>query len=230
MNRNSIECPRYTVEQVKELLGAPQQAYDLINIRGCNGAGKSTVPLSMMDDEELSLIVWDKNGKTKPFATWFKKQGYIAFGTYMNKTGGLDTYKNNEETKKALTLLWEIPQNLLMEGVIASTIKSTYAELFHEMLTDPNLTVKREVLIASLLPPVEICLARIQKRNGGKAIDEKAVISKWNTVKRNVEYFKEQHLNSIEIDNSTWDIEDTKQNFFDITDEAIMVYSTKEQS
>ena len=29
----------------------------LINIRGCNGSGKSTIPLSMMDDPDLEPLL-----------------------------------------------------------------------------------------------------------------------------------------------------------------------------
>ena len=72
----------------------------------------------------------------------------------------------------------------------------------------------------SITPPLEVCLDRIQKRNGGKDIDEKAVESKWNTVYRNVEFFSEQGLQSIAVDNSNIQRSETLGWFFDILAEG----------
>ena len=162
----------------------------LVNIRGCNGAGKSTIPLSMMDDHRMRIIGIGPNG-SRPFMTMFPTYGWIALGTYFNKTGGLDTYKNNDETKRALDTALGFNMDILMEGVIASTIKSTYSELFKNL--------DRKVIIMSFLPPFEVCLERIYERNGGKPIKEEQVLSKYRTVERNVEYFKQQGLTSLRI-------------------------------
>lgn len=185
----------------------------LINIRGCNGAGKSTVPMAMMGAEDMFLLSWIIEGKEKPFATVFPKYNCIAMGTYFNKTGGLDTYRNNDSTRKALELLWNTPYNIIMEGVIASTIKSTYAELFKNF-SDRDDLKEREIIIASLLPPVQVCLDRVQSRNGGKEVKNDQIESKWRTVKRNVAYFKEEGFTSLELDNSVISKEDTLIWFF----------------
>lgn len=164
----------------------------LVNIRGCNGAGKSTIPLSMMDDPKMEVIGIE--GGKRPYLTIFPTYGWVALGTYFNKTGGLDTYKNNKETRMALAWAWTYTNlDVLMEGVIASTIKSTYAELFKDY---PS------TIIMSFLPPIEVCLERIYQRNGGKPIKEEQVYSKWRTVDRNVEYFRQQGFISLRIDTS----------------------------
>ena len=162
----------------------------LVNIRGCNGAGKSTIPLSMMDDPLMKVVGVGPKG-SRPFLTLFPTYGWIALGTYFNKTGGLDCYRSNDETRLALEKALEYDMDILMEGVIASTIKSTYAELFKQ--------VDRKVIIMSFLPPFEVCLERIYSRNGGKPIKEEQVLSKYRTVERNVEYFKQQGLTSLRI-------------------------------
>ena len=46
-----------------------------------------------------------------------------------------------------------------------------------------------QVLIVSLLPPVEVAISRVYSRNGGKPIKEDAVRGKWETVARNVDKF-----------------------------------------
>ena len=174
----------------------------LVNIRGCNGSGKSTIPMSMMDDPGMFVqqLFWS-DGKKISAMTVFPSYGWVALGTYFNKTGGLDTLCNNQITQltlyAALTLFSEY--DILMEGIMASTIRSTYIELFHEIES----TYKDvKVLILSLLPPVEIAISRVYSRNGGKPIKEEAVRGKWNTVERNVKYFADEGFDSIRVNSA----------------------------
>lgn len=174
----------------------------LVNIRGCNGSGKSTIPMSMMDDpymfvQELS----GSDGKKISALTVFPSYGWVALGTYFNKTGGLDTLKNNDVTRMTLYAALDLfPEyDILMEGIMASTIRSTYIDLFHEI----EGTYKGlNVLIISLLPPVEIALSRVYKRNGGKPIKEDAVRGKWKTVERNAKYFADAGFDSIRVNSA----------------------------
>ncbi len=175
----------------------------IVNIRGCNGAGKSTIPMSMMELDRKFEVIQLGVGKTgKPCApaiTVFHKLKWVALGTYFNKTGGMDTYSTNLDTRKALRYALEHYPNydIVMEGVIASTIKSTYAKLFRELEEEGH-----QVLIMSFVPPLEVCLKRIQQRNGGKPIKEELVASKWRSVNSGVEYFREEGLTSLRIDTS----------------------------
>ena len=94
-----------------------------------------------------------------------------------------------------------------MEGVIASTILSTWGQWLNEIKAYDK--VKREVYAISLLPPVETCLERIQQRNGGKEIKEDLVKSKWNSVKRGAVGLRDIYcINSLEYDNSDVDTTD----------------------
>ena len=173
----------------------------LINIRGCNGSGKSTIPMSMMDDPDMYVIEKPYKGKCKKILTVFPTYRWIALGTYFNKTGGLDVFPNNELTQKALWYaLKKFPEyNIMMEGVIASTIKSTYINLFHDVEEKYPDT---KIIIMNFVPPLEVCLNRIQKRNGGKPIKEEAVRNKWKIVNRNVQAFKNEGFVSIRVDTS----------------------------
>lgn len=174
----------------------------LVNIRGCNGAGKSTIPMAMMDDSEMFVQeLLGSDGKKISALTIFPTYGWVALGTYFNKTGGLDTLKNNEITRMTLYAALDLfPEyDVLMEGIMASTIRSTYIDLFHE-IEDYYRNVK--VLIISLLPPVEIAISRVYKRNGGKPIKEDAVRGKWSTVERNAKYFAEAGFDSIKVNSA----------------------------
>lgn len=173
----------------------------LVNIRGCNGAGKSTIPMSMMDDpnmfvEELRY----SDGKRIGAITVFPSYGWVALGTYFNKTGGLDGIRNMECTKITLyAALGLYPEyDIIMEGILCSTVFSSYSDMFHEIeeLTD------RQVMVLSLLPPLEVCLERIQRRNGGKPIKEDLVSGKRESVARSHEKFKQEGFVCIRADSS----------------------------
>ena len=156
--------------------------------------------MSMLDDPEMYVIEKPYNGKSKKIATVFPSYGWVAMGTYFNKTGGLDGFPNTVFTKKVFWyLLKKFPEyNLLMEGVLASTVFSTYAELFKSA---QEKYPEREVYIISLLPPLNTCLKRIQKRNGGKPIKENLVELKYKSIQRNVQKFKDSGLVSLTWDN-----------------------------
>lgn len=174
----------------------------LVNIRGCNGAGKSTIPMSMMDDPSMFVQeLVGSDGKKISALTVFPSYGWVALGTYFNKTGGLDTLKNNEITRMTLYAALDLfPEyDILMEGIMASTIRSTYIDLFHE-IEDTYKGLK--VLIISLLPPVEIAISRVYARNGGKPIKEDAVRGKWETVERNAKYFADAGFDSVRVNSA----------------------------
>lgn len=176
----------------------------LVNVRGCNGAGKSTIPMSMMDDPNMYVHeIVGSDGKKISAITVFPSYGWVALGTYFNKTGGLDTLKNNSVTKLTLfAALDGFPEyDVLMEGIMASTIRSTYIDLFHEV-EDYYGKKQLKVIVVSLLPPVDVALSRVYKRNGGKPINEAAVAGKWNTVARNVTEFSNAGFISVRVNSA----------------------------
>ena len=175
----------------------------LVNIRGCNGAGKSTIPMSMMDDPAMYVHeIKGSDGKRISAITVFPTYGWVALGTYFNKTGGMDTLRDNWTTRMTLyAALDGFPEyNVLMEGIMASTIRSTYIDLFQEVQEyyNDDLTI----LIISLLPPVEVAISRVYSRNGGKPINEEAVRGKWETVARNVAAFREAGFISLKVNSA----------------------------
>lgn len=174
----------------------------LVNIRGCNGAGKSTIPLSMMSD--ASMWVWDINGsdgKKLCSFTVFPSYKWIALGTYFNKTGGLDTIKNKTLIRICLfAALDAFPEyNVLMEGILASTTFSSYANLFKEVEERYS---KTKVVILSLMPPVETAIERVYKRNGGKPIKEDLIHAKWGMVYRSHKKFKDAGFTTIRVNSA----------------------------
>lgn len=186
----------------------------LVNIRGCNGSGKSTIPLSMLNTDEYSFeVIWRIQGKERVIATVFPSYEYIALGHYHSKCGGMDSMKTTDEIKTAVKVLWNLNYNILMEGIMASTVRQTYIDLFTH--TNEVQDTKRNIVIYNLLPPLEVCLQRIQARNGGKPIKEELVLSKWKTVNNNVQHFKNAGFKSISVSNEDIDQDKTLDWFFE---------------
>lgn len=186
----------------------------IVNIRGTNGAGKSTIPMQMMeldpDFEVLKLGVSKIGRPCNPAITVFHKLKWVALGTYFNKTGGMDTYGTNEDAKMALNYVLEhYPgYDVLMEGFVVSGIQSTYGEIFHALEEAGH-----QVLIIAFIPPIEVCLERVYKRNGNKPIKEKNVLSKWRSVVSGVNYFRNEGFTVLRIDNSKCPRERMLRNF-----------------
>lgn len=187
-------------------LGAKNQK--LVNVRGCNGSGKSSIPLAFLEaDPKAFELVYGIKGKEKVMATVFPTYGWMSMGSYRTKCGGLDSYRTKEQTIESLELLWELPFNIIMEGVIMSTIRSTYIDLFTTI--NKQQKSQRQILVYNLLPPLDTCLERIQKRNGGKPVKVDQVSGKWETVRKNVDYFLDAGIQAVVVDNSGVELKDT---------------------
>lgn len=207
--------PKITLGELLKLHeGHPVTHNKLVNIRGCNGSGKSTIPIMMMNTDPYTFeVVWEVDGKERVIATVFPSYKWAALGHYHSKCGGMDSMKTTDEIKAAVKALWAVDYNLIMEGIMASTVRQTYIDLFSELRsTQP---VHRDIIIFNLLPPLSVCLKRIQERNGGKPIKEEQVESKWTTVDKNVSYFEQAGFRCIRADNSDIAKNYTLKWFFD---------------
>ena len=161
----------------------------LVNIRGTNGSGKSTIPVSMKDDPGMYQVIRPYQGKPKKVLTVFPNYGWIALGAYNRQVGGLDGFPNKAFTEKVLQYaLKKFPQyNILMEGILASTTYSTYAELFRNVQEEWGV----QPVIYYLMPPVEVCIDRIKQRNGGKSFKEELVHAKYGMMQRGIKKFEQ---------------------------------------
>lgn len=174
----------------------------LVNVRGTNGSGKSTIPFSMLEaDPRAFELTYHFENRERVIATVFPTLGWLALGSYRTACGGLDSYKTTEQTFDSIKLLWDLDFNILMEGIICSTVRGSYLDFFKSI--NDEMDKPREIMVFTLLPPFETCLARIQSRNGGKEIKTDQVQSKYNTVKKNVRLFQEAGVTSLTGDNST---------------------------
>lgn len=187
----------------------------LINLRGCNGSGKSTIPLAMKESDPYAFeLMWRSDGKDRVVATVFPSYQFLALGKYSTACGGMDSLKTTDDVKMALEAVWSLNYNILMEGILASTVRKTYIELFKNMNSEHKF--QREIVIFNLLPPLQVCLDRIQVRNGGKPIKEQLVENKWKIVEGNVKHFEAAGFKCFKVSNEGITREDTLKWFFDI--------------
>lgn len=211
---NGIRKERKKLFLTKGLTGVEteKQTKLLVNIRGCNGSGKSTIPMSMMDDPEVKIVSKPFGNKSVKILTVFPTYKWVALGSYLNKTGGMDTLSNKALKQKILWYaLKKYPEyDILMEGVIDSTVRGSYIDLFNEV---KQRYPDRTVIVASFVPPVDVCLDRVYERNRGKPIKEDAVIQKHKIVDRNVDKFKEAGFISLRLDTSKVKREDMLKRF-----------------
>jgi predicted ABC-type ATPase len=173
-----------------------------VNIRGCNGSGKSTIPIQMMNsDPDCHVLGAQHEGKYISAFTRFPKYNWFAVGPYSTKTncGGMDALPNTAFIKSCIKYAWARPEHVIAEGILASTVKSTYADLFHQC---NNEIEERKVIVLNFITPLDICLERVYARNGGKKVNVDQIQDKWNIVNKNVDYFKEQGFTSLRVDNS----------------------------
>ena len=174
----------------------------IVNIRGCNGSGKSSIPMSMLDDPKQYFIEKPWKGKTIKIATVFPSYGWVAMGHYLCRSGGMDTLPDNTVCMRKIFwyLLKHFPDyNLLMEGVLCCTVLNPYIKLFNEAMEKyPDTTV----YVVSLLPSLQTCIDRVYKRNGGKPIKEADVDKKYRSTIRFIDKFKDAGINSVVWDNT----------------------------
>lgn len=185
----------------------------LVNIRGTNGSGKSTIPISMKDDPDMYIVVRPYKGKPKKILTVFPTYGWVALGDYSNPTGGLDKFPNKAFTEKVLRYsLRKFPDsNVIMEGILAATTYSTYAHLFKEVQEEFDV----QPVIYYLMPPVETCIERIKQRNGGKPFKEELVYAKYRMMQRGIKKFQQAgDFPVFVVDNSSFGKKDVLSQFF----------------
>lgn len=179
--------PVWRLSSLKAAKG-PRAPLYAINLKGCNGSGKSTVPIRMIKkDKQTVLLVMSPEDK-KPVATYCPQYGVVILGTYLTACGGCDSLGNTQVVKELLKRLWKKDVHILYEGVIVGDIKSTFYEL---MLEFRNIHA-RDVSFCFMGTKLEDCLRRIQIRNGGKEIKTDLVASKYRNSVTHLKFYLEQ--------------------------------------
>lgn len=163
-----------------------------INIRGCNGSGKTTLLRKLVAEDREATVRSTPEGVLvgeaahKPIPFTFTTSGLAVLGDYLPAkdnqtplptTAGCDRVKTQAATKKALEWAAAEPgvKLVLFEGVVVSTIYGPWREWSRS---------QGGMAWAFLNTPLDVCLKRIQVRNGGKPIQTEQVADKHRTIAR----------------------------------------------
>lgn len=160
-----------------------------INVRGCNGSGKTTLLRDLCRDPLCKVVLCHvPENEGKPIPVTYAPGGIAVIGDYTpaaagSTTAGLDRIKTQAAAKAVIQLVGRDPEVkvVLFEGVVVSTIYGPWAEWSR---------ANGGMIWAFIDTPLEICLQRIQQRNGGKPIKEDQVADKHRTIARVVEKAK----------------------------------------
>lgn len=151
----------------------------VIQIRGSNGAGKTTIVRQFVQRNNLEIKKVNIKGK-ETFISTNEKGNIVVLGRYDKKTGGCDLYENTEHVLN--TIMWAIvnlkPQLIVFEGMIYS-LSFKFASKVSDFVKKYNY----QYVALSLYTNPDVVLERIYKRNGGKAIKENLIFDKIKSVR-----------------------------------------------
>lgn len=152
-----------------------------INVRGCNGSGKTTL-LRCLARDPGCFVVEATVPDHKPIPITYTPGGLALIGDYTpaaagQTTAGLDRIKTQAAAKAVIEHVGADPdiKAVLFEGVVVSTIYGPWREWSR---------ANGGMIWAFLDTPLEVCLKRIQERNGGKPIKEEQVAAKHRIIQR----------------------------------------------
>lgn len=147
----------------------------IIQIRGTNGSGKTTVIREYLNRHEND-VTSVKVGARK--IELHKTENAIVIGRYdRNACGGCDAIiKSGSELKETIAKIARNlrPDVLIFEGVMYGKTYSFTAEIYAFAKA-----IKAGFVAICLEPPFETTLERIYERNGGKDVNVDGLIKNW---------------------------------------------------
>lgn len=167
-----------------------------INLKGCNGSGKSTVPIRMIDQEKGHIYLTTRIDDKKPVGTILPVMGVVVLGTYLTNCGGCDSLSDTKKVQELLKDLWPKGLHIMFEGVIVGDIYST----FKDLMLSFNEVWPRDISFCFMGTRYKECLRRIQGRNGGKAINEELVQQKYKNSLRHITGYAEEGIDCKVLD------------------------------
>lgn len=154
----------------------------IVNLRGTNGSGKSTVARALLEDAgayEVELAAHHSPaGKPRPVIGYMAPaRDLIVIGPYRTQCGGCDAVPTQDLICEAVRRASGMAEHVFFEGLLISGLYSRYRALSQEL---------GGFTWAFLDTPLEKCLARVAGRNGGKPLkrDGETVKGKYRAILR----------------------------------------------
>lgn len=149
-----------------------------VMLAGSNGSGKSTPLKQLYECSEKYSYIEDQQGRGIN-ATFLEDMNTIVLGKYAVNCGGCDGITGNGGLLRVSEAIDQILKSnlygtpIFFEGLLLCSYVNV------QRLKNLLYSYNYNYLIVHCNPELETCLARIQSRNGGKAINESNVKSRW---------------------------------------------------
>ena len=166
----------------------PKATRLIINLKGCNGSGKSTIPQMMIESEgENAVLITISKEDKLPVATFCPTYNTVILGRYFTACGGCDTLIPSQ-VQEIIKKLWLKDVHILFEGVIVGDIKST----FYNLMRECREVSPRIVEFCFMGTPFKTCLKRVSLRNGGKPVKVEQIRQKYRNAVSHLKYYLSQ--------------------------------------
>jgi|AntDeeMetageno50_2_1112565.scaffolds.fasta_scaffold10892_1 hypothetical protein len=153
-----------------------------INIRGTNGSGKTTLLRGLVASAQVEKLRVPIPGGRKNDVITIAGDNCAVVGDYSSRTtggysAGLDRIQTQAEAKSAIEFAATLPgvDVVLFEGLLVSTIYGPWLEWSR---------ANGGMCWAYLDTPINLCLDRVQRRNGGKPVKTEQIVAKHRTIDR----------------------------------------------
>ena len=146
----------------------------VIQIRGCNASGKTTMVKQFIQNSNFEIKEIKVKG-IKTYITTNENKSIVILGRYDKKTGGCDLFQNKIHVIN--TIFYVIanmkPKIIIFEGLIYGLTYKFAAEL-----CDNLKKYNYDYTGICLYLEKNTALERLYKRNGGKAVNESYILNK----------------------------------------------------
>lgn len=146
----------------------------IINVRGTNGSGKTTIIRGLM---KMATKVEPVGPETRPLSYILTIPGVDApvaiIGSYVNVNGGCDTIKTQDDICGRVRGHAGLGHHVVFEGVLISVLYQRYADLDKELTADGH-----KFIWGFLDTPLKVCVARIMDRRAARGDDRPLDTSK----------------------------------------------------
>jgi predicted ABC-type ATPase len=169
----------------------------IINVRGCNGSGKTYTVTGLLPTDRQLDHRWGIDTYTVQSQHWTA----TLLGRYETACGGMDTVKTQIAARSAVEHAADIScpnHSVVFEGVLISTIYGPWEALTRRLEEQGH-----EVIWAFMDTPLDVCLQRIYERNGGKAIKEDLVAAKHRTISNVRRKAEQAGITVVDIDHTS---------------------------
>lgn len=172
----------------------------VVQIKGSNGAGKTTIVKQLLTrSKQYDYATWELYG-TRIYGTVMHDLGWAAVGAYYQEAvmGGCDLLKTNDQIKQAiLDLRDDYPTfNIVFEGMMISTIKSTYYNFLLELARTDGI----EPLFVILRASIDTCLEHLHARGTMReGVNVENIAGKCQLVIRHAAEYDQQYVRHINV-------------------------------